>query len=393
MSRKHLAAVWNPIYGPNVMEMHLRLLLERSQESREGRCHSSNVCVWWGKVRSPSRSEPLPHLHEILALDVEEDRDDPGPETHLYLTDYDSLYVAHLGQITDENILKNPEEKDWVPRYYSDNDLVCDCWFLLWDIRRLVSKDTVAVVHELRKLRNTRHSGHPVSIYGGMVDLPLIVHEAEPERFFDAATRDSVTEGSLWAEFDAERSGTGAMERELRENLFGDRAWEGLDPAARVFLSTGEKIYRDHAGDPGFDYSPVLVEYSKALEVQCNRLLGRTLRGAPTESRCINLDGRSVDLGNGHGPLTLNQLHHAIKTEHLAKYLMRSLDDGSWLANQLPYVLGSLAEHRNMAAHSGRIERKTMNHWREQLLGIGCHGHLERLGRVTARDGSSPAGQ
>ena len=68
--------------------------------------------VWWGKLRSPNRQAPLPHLDEILALDdaiADESRD---LELHLYLTDYRSLYVAHLGGVTVEDMrLVDAEEK------------------------------------------------------------------------------------------------------------------------------------------------------------------------------------------------------------------------------------------------------------------------------------------
>jgi hypothetical protein len=41
-------------------------------------------------------------------------------------------------------------------------------------VRRL----TIAVVEELKHLRNTRYADRPLSLYGGMVDLPLIVRLA-----------------------------------------------------------------------------------------------------------------------------------------------------------------------------------------------------------------------
>lgn len=80
----------------------------------------------------------------------------------------------------------------------------CDMWFALWDIRRLIEDDTVLVSDELRKLRNVRHFDRPVSIYGGMVELPLIVEESEPRRYFDPEERDRIAGGKLWVEWDLE---------------------------------------------------------------------------------------------------------------------------------------------------------------------------------------------
>ncbi|HKI96723.1 MAG TPA: hypothetical protein VJ992_15645, partial [Gemmatimonadales bacterium] len=267
MARRHLVSLWNPMYGPNVMEMHLELLLEKVRRHRAGHFDEDDVYVWWGKVRSPSRTGPLSHFAEIMAIDTEAERDDPGPETHLYLTDFQSLYIAHVGQITADDIRQEERERAYVPAYYKERDLHCDMWFLLWDIRRLVRNDTVLVADELRKLQNVQHYNRPVSIYGGMVNLPLIVEESDPRRYFDGEERDRVTNGKFWVEWDLERSGLGATERELRENLFGDKAWKALEPEARSFIATAEKVFREQRTDPAFDFTGVVVEFAKAIEV------------------------------------------------------------------------------------------------------------------------------
>ena len=62
-----------------------------------------------------------------------------------------------------------------VPAYYRHQSLRCDCWFKLLDIRRLAQDDTLAVIAELKRLRNVHYNDRPVSLYGGMVDLPLVV--------------------------------------------------------------------------------------------------------------------------------------------------------------------------------------------------------------------------
>ena len=181
--------------------------------------------------------------------------------------------MAHLGEVTADDPRKKREERKRIPSYYTKQKLECDFWFRLWDIRRLVSNDMSTVTNELSKLRNVRHFDRPVSIYGGMVDLPLIVTESDRERYFEAEFRARYTAGKYWIESDTERVGVGAIERDLRENLFGDRAWVTLGRLERTFLSTAEKMWRDHAGDLMFDFSAILIEYCKALEVRCNYLL------------------------------------------------------------------------------------------------------------------------
>jgi hypothetical protein len=384
VSRKHLVAVWNPVFGAEVMESHLRILLDGAAAYRKGQLAEDDVYVWWAKVRSPHRHQAMPHLADILALEVEKTRNDPGEETHLYVTDYRSLYVGHLGGITTADPRDSKTEKRHVPKYYFEKRFQLDCWFRVWDFRRLVFDDTVSVVRSLQNLRNVRYHDHPVSIYGGVVDVPLIVTETMPTRFFDHDYRSRLTDNRFWVEFDAEHSGSGSLERELRENLFGDDVWQQFDPATRVFLSTAEKIFRDHVNDPGFDLSPAIVELSKALEVTCATVLRPVIERAPVEVR--REISRECDPDNwSSNPPKLSSYSNLIAgAKPVSEYLRRKLRHGQWLVESLPPILKQFAEIRNEAAHARRTERAEAVRWRRQLLGIGCDGVLAKLAMTEA---------
>lgn len=89
----HLLGVWNPSYDADAMTAHLEVLLRHARAHRAGECDEEEVYVWWGKVRSSNRQQPLEHLPQILALDTAL-QSESASELHLYLTDYRSLYVA-----------------------------------------------------------------------------------------------------------------------------------------------------------------------------------------------------------------------------------------------------------------------------------------------------------
>ena len=203
----------------------------QARAHRAGQADEDDVYVWWGKVRSPNRQQPLAHLDRIMALD-QALRGEQPPELHLYLTDYRSLYVAHVAhvaEVTTEDTAADADERAHVPAYYRDSSLACDCWFRLFDIRRVVFDDTPAVIDELKKLRNTSYHDRPVSLYGGMVDLPLIVTRDDDPEWFGPRIRGRYTDGKFWVEVDAECAGTGGMHRDLRENRFGVSLWRSLD--------------------------------------------------------------------------------------------------------------------------------------------------------------------
>lgn len=380
---RHLVGVWNPSYEADAMDAHIRILLEAARERREGKRDDDDVYVWWGKVRSQNRQKPLPHLKDILAIDdVLASDDGEEPELHLYLTDYRSLYVAHLGAIEAQDM---SDDKGHVPEYYRAKSLNCDCWFQLWDIRRVVLDDTPAVVHELSKLRNVAYNDRPVSLYGGMVDLPLIVWRDDEPRYFDEETREALTGGRYWVEFDAERAGVGEMQQELRENRFGNEAWSALDPAARSFIATAEKLFRDHRNDAAFDLSAVIVNLAKAMEVHVNSVLRETMRAADQAVRFENVEGRTVDLATGES-FSLGQLARIIGGDRVrVDYLRKKLERGDWFASSLPAILEELAVCRNPAAHGGSLAREQIVRVRNRLVGVGHKGDLLDLAQVRVR--------
>jgi hypothetical protein len=384
VSERHLLGVWNPSYASDAMDAHLRVLLDNIAGLRSGKLKEEEVHVWWGKVRSKNRIQQLPHLPEILSLDAElADQGESGRELHLYLTDYRSLYVGHVYEISAEDV--TADEADHVPAYYKERRLHCDCWFRLGDIRRLILDDTVGVIAELKKLRNTHYGDRAVSLYGGMVDLPLIVSRDDGARFFDPAIRTSLLDGQYWAEADAGRTGLGAIERELRENLLGEEAWNALDLSTRTFVATAELIFRTNRGDAGFDFSGVVVNLAKALEVQVTTLVRRALAGASEAERTVTIDGRATDVTKGT-PLALGMLGRVLAQDKDFREALRPrLINGEWLLTSGGPVLQAFSRHRNPAAHSHVVSRDDARRLRNQLLGIGGHGDLVHLALTRAR--------
>jgi len=374
----HLVTVWNPAYATDPLEAHLRVLLD--WDARAGDTADDDVYVWWGKVKSGQRQQPMPHLDDVLALEGTAGDD---AEVHLYLTDYRSLYVADVHMVTTDD--PRLDDRVHVPEYYSKQQLTCDCWFLLRDIRALVRDDLEGVTAELAQLRNARYADRPVSIYGGMVDLPLLVSRPDGRRFFDDAERTLLANGQRWARFDVEQGGVGAWAATLRDDHLGDRAWAALDVSARQFLATGERTLREHRRDRGADLSPVLVSYGKAIEVQVNELLRRVMRHAPAAAQRVKIGDHTRILSEAL-PLTLGQLSYILGGEPaFGEYLRSALTDGAWFTNEFAAVIDRFAEARNPAAHGAAVDRATVVLWRNRLLGVGSDCVIGRLALVAPR--------
>jgi hypothetical protein len=215
-----------------------------------------------------------------------------------------------------------------------------------------------------------------------MVELPLLVRRDDGARYFDPEVREGLLGGLYWCEFDSQRSGIGAMERDLRENLFGDRAWAGLDPAARTFIASAEVVFRAHRTDAAFDFTGVVMDFAKALEVQTNAILRRAMSAARENLRCVSVDGRRIDLARGR-PLTLGELARVIGEEHAVNDFVRQrLQNGAWFAASLPPILRDMADLRNPAAHERAVGKGEAGDMRNRCVGVGQSGILVELGRV-----------
>lgn len=383
---RHLVTVWNPSYAEAAMDAHLAVLLHWVAERDAGRAQPDDVYVWWAKLASPNRQGPLPHAADVTRL---EEQIAAGTETHLYLTDYRSLYVGRLDEVTADDVPgETPDEARHMPAYYRGR--AADFWFKLLDLRRLVADDTEATIAELKRLRNTRYHDRPVSLYGGMVELPLIVTREEEAAWFSGA--EPLTGGRLWAERDAELRGeTERLERELRDDLFGRAVWDALEPASRSFLASGEAVFRARRGDPRFDFSGPAIEYAKAVETELNALvfppLRRVLRARPPAERETRLDGRPLDLGAAVAHQTLGALLVLLRRDETVKRALPAAlpHDARWLLGELPPQLETLADLRNPAAHSALLDRERAVQLREQVLGIGGEGLVVRLARARLR--------
>ena len=328
----------------------------------------------------------------MLALDKQVEAQ---AETHLYLTDYRSLYVADIGEVTDDNVREDPGELDHMPKYYHQpaGDGVqhsIDFWFKIFDIRRVVTGDTLEVINELRKLKNTAYHDRPVSLYGGMVNLPLIVWSDPPARWFSDA--EPLNEGSLWAYHAAEdRSEARQMAMELRDNLFGRDFWPRLSPTTRSFLVAAEVQFRAHRDDVGFDVSGAAISYAKAVESELNTSLFRSIRsgfaGKQPHEREVQQEGRLLDLGGEVPHQTLGTLLHLLKHEDLVRESVRKSmpNDYGWMLDILVREAEPLRDFRNSGAHAESLSANQIEPVRRTVLGIGCEGLLERLVRVRLR--------
>jgi hypothetical protein len=366
---RHLVSLWNPAYADGAMDAHLRVLLDWIERHRDGKADEDDVYVWWARIRSANRQQGLPHDADVLTLDEQVQR---GVDTHLYLTDYRSLYVGHLGEITADAVLEDEAEWPHAPEYYRYQ--MVDFWFRLWDLRLLVADDTLETIELLKGLRN----------------LPLVVTEGPARAWFSDVGL--LTGDRRWVERDADLRGeTARLARDLRDNVLSRAVWAALEPSTRTFLASAEAVFRARREDPAFDFSGPAVEYAKAVEVELNALIFPVLRRAlargSVAARTVRLAERPTDLGAAVPHQTLGALRVLLEHEDVVIRALRSAlaHDGSWLVGEVPCRLRALEDLRNPAAHSETAWRDQVSFAREEIVGIGQEGLIGRVARAKMR--------
>lgn len=287
-------------------------------------------------------------------------------------------------------MLEHEDEWAHAPEYYRKQ--MVDFWFRLFDLRLLVADDTLETIEMLKGLRNVHYADRPVSLYGGMRDLPLVVTEDPPRAWFSDVGL--LTGDRRWAERDAELRGeTARLARDLRDNVISRTVWAALEPSSRTFLASAEAVFRARREDPAFDFSAPAVEYAKAVEVELNTLifpvLRRVLARERPAARTVRLSDRPYDLAEAVPHQTLGSLRVLLEHEDVVIRVLRNTlaQDGGWLVSEVPYRLRALEDLRNPAAHSEAAWRDQVSAAREEILGIGQEGLIPRLARAKLRAG------
>ena len=116
---KNLIILYNPYYQNDVIEQHLKVLIE-------------NEKVAFGKVKSK-----LKNMEQNFQKQLEEIYKSVDESNHLqlFLTDYSSMYVAKVIAVSNNDMY------DLAPVYYKEKNLEVETWYVISDICEIVKND------------------------------------------------------------------------------------------------------------------------------------------------------------------------------------------------------------------------------------------------------------
>ncbi|PAF45526.1 HP0729 family protein [Helicobacter sp. 11S02629-2] len=237
---QNLLILFNPYYQKDVIDIHLKVLLERGQ-------------VAFGKIRSKLRDKENPFDDKLTEIykGVSETN-----YLQLFLTDYANIYVAKVVAIDKIKHAKI------TPAYYDEKSLEVEDWFIIKDLRELVYNDFVQTRDVfLANFTTPNHGGHTYAVYGNSYVYPLIVDMKSEINYFD-------NEDSNFRYFP--NMYKSAKFLEIKQNLidysFGERYIHLLHPDSISNIVSAEIEFQDNKDDNTYDFNSIVIKYSKTME-------------------------------------------------------------------------------------------------------------------------------
>ena len=237
---QNLLILFNPYYQTDVIEQHLKLLIQ-------------NEKVAFGKIKSKLKNKndvSNEELEKIYSNTTSKDY------LQLFLTDYSNIYVAKVEKISSDNM------SDFAPAYYKEKNLEVEQWFLITDIRELVRNNFETVRDDvLSNFIIPDFENHSYAIYGNKYVYPLIVDMKEKIDYFQKDDEDFFYYPNM---FKSEKYLK--IKETLSKYSFGEVLVNQMHPNSIDSVISAEMEYEDNINNPIYDFSSVIVKYSKTME-------------------------------------------------------------------------------------------------------------------------------
>lgn len=234
---KNLIVLYNPYYNPNTIKDHLDILIQ-------------DGIVAFGKVLSKLRTfnhpnqERLDHIYDGISK---------HSPLQLFLTDYDSMYVANVIDVVYETKIEKP-------KYYENYEV--EYWFIIDDMRLVVDKNFTEIRDTI--LTNFKTTGDYTStytLYGNSYVYPLEITMKMPINYFEKQDENYKFYNDIYRTKE---------QLKMKENIisfnYGEKRFYSLSPSTQENLINAELEYDLNKYTKQYDFSQVVMKYAKAVE-------------------------------------------------------------------------------------------------------------------------------
>lgn len=362
MFMKNLLALYNPYYNENVIEQHLQLLKE-------------NGVVAFGKVRSKLRDYAHPHQNILDGIYNETTKEVP---IQFFLTDYNSIYVANVISINKTiNLIK-------APKYYEELDV--EYWFVFDDLRLIAHKDFEIIRDQvLSNFKATNFNDRTYAIYGNPYVYPMQVTMKEDINYFTKDDEDFKFYTNIFKSEEQLK-----MKQNLIDFNFGKKRFYNLAPNSQDNIISAEIEYMQNKDNLLYDFSSVIVKYSKAVELELYIFMKKvfmhlmnmneTLKNIP-----YSIQGRDYTLEDvlTNKP-NFGSYIYLIKTYEIKEAINKHIYNGTlrhFIFVNTPNFIRIMQNVRNESVHGDSTPMKDCEEIRKEVIGIGQSGIMVELNR------------
>lgn len=355
----NLLILYNPYYQQDVIKQHLEILLDKGQ-------------VAFGKVESKLKKDSSQAFEpsEIQSKALQEIYQSVSTlnPLQLFLSDYANLFVAKAIKVSKE------ADNALIPPYYFQKGLQVEDYFIISDLRELVRED-FTLLRDKFLANFTTANNHTYAIYGNNYVYPLIVKQKEEINYFTDETKHylSVYKNSQYLQIQAN----------FIQFVFGKRLFYTLHPDSICNLISAEIELQANLENPLYDFTSIVVKYSKTLEYEIYDFTRKLLEILLLKDKGIlsigySVQGREYSLEDF---FTNRPNIGTIKLILRNSYIQELLDTECmrFVRYELCRGLDDFIKIRNQAVHEKTPSLKQIAKVRDVVLGIETPSILKGL--------------
>ena len=359
---KNLLSLYNPYYNKNVIEEHLEILKD-------------NGIVAFGKVRSKLRD--YAHPHQDILDDIYKSATKETP-IQLFLTDYNSIYVANVISINETiKVIK-------APKYYEE--LEVEYWFVFDDLRLIAHKDFEVIRDKiLSNFKAVNFNDRTYAIYGNPYVYPMQITMKEEINYFDKDDEKFKFYTNIFKSKEQLQ-----MKQNLIDFNFGSKRFYNLAPNTQDNIISAEIEYMQNRNNPLYDFSSVIVKYSKAVELELYEFMKKVFAYLLDKDKSIkslpySIQGRDFTLQDiltnkpNYGTYIYLIRSYQIKNSIHSHIQNRALK--YFIFDEIPLFIRTMQNIRNESVHGIATSLKECDEIRTEVIGIGRSGMISEFDR------------
>lgn len=368
----NLLILYNPYYQSDVIERHLAILKDKGK-------------VAFGKVKSKLKDRENKHTTQLEQIYNNVSVQKP---LQLFLTDYANLFVAKVicvHKVDSMDSSKALELESLLPAYYKEKKYQVEYLFEIVDLRELVREDFSTLRDKYLANFITPHyandkcpEGLSYAIYGGNYDFPLLIKQKEEKCYFDGDTRHYLNVFHSKAYL--------AVQKNLVSYVFGETILNLLHPDSIAHIISAELEFQDNATNKLYDFTSIVVKYSKILEYEIYAficaLLEVILKQNPNlESIGYSVQEREYTLKDfATNKPNLGTMRHLLVKDEIKSILDSIFPKMRYfMEKELPNCIKKLQPIRNQSVHGKPATLDGAREIRNLIIGIESFSILKSI--------------